>query len=354
MNPTDIFSFFEEQKAKGVDLVLATVCETKGSTYSKIGSYMLISNEGLFYGLLSGGCLEGDLAERAKEVLKNNQSQQVTYDLSQNDDLLWGLGVGCDGLMRIFLQPLLSKNNYEPFVSIKDNMHANQPGVFVTVIESSDHKNISASAVGTDHSFHNFNIQSSLIPTIKKEILNVIQCKESSLQDIEVDGQVSTVLYTILKPLPKILILGAGLDAEPIVRMSVELGWRITVQDHRPAYIEKGNFGAAANVHCIPVKSLSKEINLEEFDAAIVMSHHIEADRDYLKILASTNIPYIGLLGPKERKNKILGELGEAASSLKDRLYGPAGLDIGGRGPSTIALSIVSQIHQELISRKVL
>ena len=309
---------------------------------------MLISNEGLFYGLLSGGCLEGDLAERAKEVLKNNQSQQITYDLSQNDDLLWGLGVGCDGLMRIFLQPLLSKNNYEPFVSIKDNMHANQPGVFVTVIESSDHKNISASAVGTDHSFHNFNIQSSLIPIIKKEILNVIQCLESSLQDIKVDGQTSTVLYTILKPLPRILILGAGLDAEPIIRMSAELGWRITVQDHRPAYIEKGNFGVASSVHCVPVKSLSKEINLKEFDAAIVMSHHIEADRDYLKILASTNIPYIGLLGPEERKNKILGELGAVASSLKNRLHGPAGLDIGGRGPSTIALSIVSQIHREL------
>ena len=309
---------------------------------------MLISNEGLFYGLLSGGCLEGDLAERAKEVLKNNQSQQVTYDLSQNDELLWGLGVGCDGLMRIFLQPLLSKNNYEPFASIKDNMHANQLGVFVTVIESSDHKNISASAVGTEHSFQNFNIQSSLIPIIKKEILNVIQRLESSLQNIEVDGQTSTVLYTILKPLPKILILGAGLDAEPIVRISAELGWRTTIQDHRPAYIEKGNFSAASSVHCVPVKSLSKEINLKEFDAAIVMSHHIEADRDYLKILASTNIPYIGLLGPKERKNKILGELGEAALSLKDRLHGPAGLDIGGRGPSTIALSIVSQIHQEL------
>ena len=138
------------------------------------------------------------------------------------------------------------------------------------------------------------------------------------------------------------------MDAEPIVRMSVELGWRITVQDHRPAYIEKGNFGAASSVHCVPVKSLSKEINLEEFDAAIVMSHHIEADRDYLKVLASTNIPYIGLLGPKERKNKILGELGEVALSLKYRLHGPAGLDIGGRGPSTIALSIFSQIHEEL------
>jgi xanthine/CO dehydrogenase XdhC/CoxF family maturation factor len=136
--------------------------------------------------------------------------------------------------------------------------------------------------------------------------------------------------------------------------MSVELGWRITIQDHRPAYIEKGNFSAAASVYCVPVKSLSKEINLEEFDAAIVMSHHIEVDRDYLRILAGTNIPYIGLLGPKERKNKILDELGEVASSLKDRLHGPAGLDIGGRGPSTIALSIVSQIHQELIYRKVL
>ncbi len=121
------------------------------------------------------------------------------------------------------------------------------------------------------------------------------------------------------------------------------------MQDHRPAYIESGDFSAAEAVHCVPVTEAASTIGLNQFAATIVMSHHLASDRQYLRQLAATDIGYIGLLGPRDRRRRLLEELGEIADSLTPRLHGPAGLDIGGRGPASIALSIVAELHQELM-----
>jgi xanthine dehydrogenase accessory factor len=118
MTPKNLLKSFNEWRAQEQPLVLASVFETAGSTYSKAGARMLINSEGDFQGMLSGGCLEGDLAERARQVIDSGDAQMVTYDLGLNDEVLWGLGVGCDGLMKIFLQPLLAGNAYAPFDAI--------------------------------------------------------------------------------------------------------------------------------------------------------------------------------------------------------------------------------------------
>jgi xanthine/CO dehydrogenase XdhC/CoxF family maturation factor len=122
----------------------------------------------------------------------------------------------------------------------------------------------------------------------------------------------------------------------------------VTVQDHRPAYIESGDFAAAEAVLCEPAESLGDAIEWNRYRAAIVMSHHLETDRKYLAQLAATDIPYIGLLGPKNRRRRLLDELGPAAALLEPRLHGPAGLDIGGDGPASIALSILAEMHAAL------
>ena len=155
-------------------------------------------------------------------------------------------------------------------------------------------------------------------------------------------------LLAILAPPPAILVLGAGLDAEPVVRFAAELGWRVTVQDHRPAYVESGDFTAAEKVLCLPVAELSDKLDLERYAAAIVMSHHLVSDREYLLQLAATGIGYIGLLGPVDRRRRLLEELGETGEQLQPRVHGPAGIDIGGRGPAAIALSIIAEAHQAI------
>jgi xanthine dehydrogenase accessory factor len=267
MNPTKIQRFFAQRCARKEPLVLVTVTETQGSTYSKAGDQMLIDANGVGCGMLSGGCLESDLAVRAQIVLESGDDQSVSYDLASGDDDIWGLGIGCDGSMTIGLQRITAENDYAPF-----------------------------------------------------KLPNPI----------------------------RLLVLGAGLDAVPLTRLADEIGWRCTIVDHRPAYIEHSGFPDESEKHCVDAAQLSATVNLDVFDAAVVMSHHLASDREYLRQLAGSNISYVGLLGPAARKERLLSELGEQGERMRGHLQGPAGLNLGGRGPEAIALSIVAQVQQVL------
>jgi len=341
---------FERWSEQGKALVLASVYETEGSTYSKAGAQMLITGDGDFQGMLSGGCLEGDLAERARAVLESGAPQSVTYDLGQNDEELWGLGVGCDGLMRIFLQPVTTDNQYEPFATMCKAYEGLTDQVAATVLESGIDELAEGSALVTvDGDVAFSDIGEKYAQQIQAEAGSALLQRQSSVSTIATDAGEVNVLFSILRPPPRILVLGAGLDAEPVVRLASELGWRVTVQDHRPAYLESGDFAAAARVHCVPVAETATAISLQQFAAAIVMSHHLASDRQYLRQLAATDIGYIGLLGPRDRRKLRWYDIGEVAERLLPRLHGPAGLDIGGRGPAAIALSIIAEMHRDLM-----
>jgi xanthine/CO dehydrogenase XdhC/CoxF family maturation factor len=296
LNSLNLLEFFAARKDRGESLVLVTVFETEGSTYSKAGAQMLVDQDGVFRGMLSGGCLEGDLAVRARQVLESGQVQTVTYDLGQDDDELWGMGVGCDGKMRMLLQPIRPEGDYEPFGRIAEILRGDERRDVTLAVDSDDIDELTISVEPPQH----------------------------------------------------ILVLGAGLDAEPLVRFATELGWRCTVADHRPAYIESGNFSGAIATHCAPAADLAATLDLGRYAAAIVMSHHLVSDRTYLEQLAATDMAYIGLLGPRQRRARLLSDLGETGRQLASRLHGPAGLDIGGRGPAPIALSIVAEMQKVL------
>jgi xanthine dehydrogenase accessory factor len=293
MNSTKLLEFFDAHRERGEPLVLVTVIETEGSTYSKAGAQMLVDSNGVFRGMLSGGCLEGDLAVRAQQVLDSGKAQLASYDLRLDDDELWGLGVGCDGLMRIVLQPIRPEDAYAPFDRIAATWRGDQ----------------------------------------------------ASEVRIRVDADGIDEVTIRVEPAPRVLVLGAGLDAEPVVRFAAEMGWRCTIADHRPAYVANGDFSAAIETHCFPAEQLAATLELDRFDAALVMSHHLVSDRTYLQQLADTTIGYIGLLGPVHRRERLLGDLGDLAPKLSTRLHGPAGLDLGGRGPAPIALSIIAEVQ---------
>ena len=164
-----------------------------------------------------------------------------------------------------------------------------------------------------------------------------------------VDG--TNVLTLDLRPLPTILVLGAGPDVVPVLRLISELGWRSTVIDHRPAYVDSPLLDIADERHCMPSAEIGEAVQLDRFDAALVMSHHLASDRDYLRALAASSVGYIGLLGPAARRDRLVGDLGDAGTALAGRLEGPAGLDIGGRGAAAVALSLVAGLQQYLFRR---
>jgi len=154
---------------------------------------------------------------------------------------------------------------------------------------------------------------------------------------------------------PRVLVLGAGPDAVPLLRFAANLGWRCTVCDHRPAYVEGNDFASAVLRQCGPAEELARRLDLGQFDMAVIMSHHLASDRAYLRQVAESGIAYIGLLGPPGRRERLLADMPALREGLARRLHGPAGLDLGGRGPSAIALSIVAemQLHLSGVYREV-
>ncbi len=341
--------FFAGRRDRGEPLVLATVVETRGSTYSKAGALMLIDANGVFQGMLSGGCLEGDLAIRARTVADTGRPAVVSYDLSGDDDELWGLGVGCDGAMRILLQPTSRASDYQPFAALAAS-HAGSDFAAAALVVDSTLETIApgALALRAAGATQCFGLSEDAAARLTANLDAVIAGGGAALCSVSMDDGTLEVLTYPVDPLPRLLVLGAGLDAEPLVRIAAELGWRTTVADHRPHYVDSNDFAQAERTLCCPADEVAQALDLDDFDLAIVMSHHLASDRSYLGQLAATAIGYVGLLGPPSRRARLVAELGAAGESLAGRLHGPAGLDLGGRGPAAIALSIAAGMQKAL------
>lgn len=294
--------FFGARRSLGRSLALIAVIGTEGSSYSKAGHLVLVDEDGHLAGLVSGGCLETDLARRAADALRRAERAFVEYDL-RNEDGIFGLGVGCDGVVRLLIEPLTPANHYEPLASTIDKLDGPGPA----------HLPLHTHPEWT-------------------ETLNRVR---------------------LLRP-GNVLLLGAGPDAPPLLQMIDALGWTITVSDHRPHFVDVLQPPASVTAHCCPAESLTETINLEGFDAAVIMSHNLASDRTYLEVLAQSDIGFIGLLGPRRRRDRLLAELGdETAALLELRLRAPVGRPIGGRGPAAIALEIVAQLQEYVCSLEV-
>ena len=335
-------------------LVLATVVATEGSTYSKSGARMLIDANGDFEGLLSGGCLEADLIEHARRVIATGTSQIVSYDMRGTDDEFWGLGVGCDGAITILLQRLHSDDNFEPLATMVKFIERDEAIVSATVIATtSDSVLLGTSILLAKDFHHNYGIGEPFVEQVAANAETTLTANSSFSDSArhEISEESITVLYSRVDPAPRILVLGAGPDALPVVELIAQLGWSVTVVDHRPSYLERISVDSVSNTLLQSPAGLSNDLELNAFSAAVVMSHNLAADRQYLSQLASSNIPFIGLLGPSARKARLLDELGDAGTNLLQRMHGPVGFDIGANTPESIALSIAAQIHASVRAR---
>jgi xanthine/CO dehydrogenase XdhC/CoxF family maturation factor len=298
---------------------------------------MLIARDGQAAGLLSGGCAESDLIERAQRVFASGQAEIATFDTRGSDDVIWGIGLGCEGAMRILLSRIDGLNAYQPFAYINECKQQHRRGAFALIVES----------------------RKDSLPLGAMWLLGS-ECPEELLTHLttaSISGTAATVdllgvkIFIAPIDLPaRLLILGAGADAAPVVELAALLGWQVTIADHRPAYAVAERF-PRARVVLSPATQLPMRITFDDFDAAVVMSHHLPTDQIYLASLADSAIRYVGLLGPANRRKRLLSEIGERATRLTNRLAGPVGLDIGAHTPEAIALAIVAEIHAHLAQR---
>jgi xanthine dehydrogenase accessory factor len=329
-------TFFRRSLDEGEPLVLATVVQTIGSTYRKAGAQMLIAGDGRAAGLLSGGCLEADLMERARAVLDSGVPMLVEYDTRGSDDVLWGIGLGCEGAMTIVMQRLDRANDYQPYRFVDRCRHDHQTGRFAVVARASSSLPLGA-AFWTGG------------PSAPASVAARLASTTQAATTIDVDG--AKVLIVPVELPPRLLVLGAGPDAMPLVEIAGLMNWQVTVRDHRPAYAVSDRFPRARRVVLQSPAGLAADLHANHYDAAVVMSHHLLSDEAYLAALADSSVPYVGLLGPAPRRARLMSQIGSKADALSGRLHGPVGLDIGARTPETIALAIVSEIQAVLAGR---
>ena len=317
-----LLPLYERERGAGRGFVLAVVLETAGSTYSKAGALLLLASSGEYAGLLSGGCLEGDLREHARGVLAAGRARRVAYDMRGPDDALFGLGAGCEGAMQLLLLPVGEANSWQPLAHLAAARAAHRPAAFVIDAGTGDEPPADGG-------------------------LRIVDGAVDGAVDDAVHGGVDgphAVRISLALP-PRILLLGGGPDALPMLQLAAPLGWRFTVCDHRPAYADAARFPTAERVLCQRPAQLRESLALDAFAAAVVMSHHLDSDAQYLELLAGTSIPYVGLLGPPPRRERLRAMVGARFAQLAGRLRSPVGLALGGRGSEAIALAIVAEIH---------
>lgn len=338
MHKPALTAFFDQSRSAGRPLALVLVTGTSGSTYSKAGDCMLIDDLGRYQGMLSGGCLEGDLALHAANVIERGGAEVLSYDLAADDEL-WGLGVGCDGRIDVLLIALDAAG--QPFAAMNDVFAGREPAHMAVVIADEQLPIGAAFVAGRDGTVHHAapGTDALLGDTPRHGLVR------------EANGGTRRVLELSLSPAPRLLILGAGPDVVPVLRLAHELGWRTTLADHRPAYIESDAVAIAGTRHQVVPAELGAVLDPDAYDAVVIMSHHLASDRAYLGALAASSVGYVGLLGPAARRDRLLEDLGERAAALTGRVDGPAGLDLGGRGPGPIALSIVAGVQRYLATR---
>jgi xanthine/CO dehydrogenase XdhC/CoxF family maturation factor len=307
------------QERENVEWVLATVIRTQGSSYRKPGAMMLLNSLGQYYGLVSGGCLESDIMRKARQCLNQGKNHTAIYDMREEHDLAWQLGIGCGGKVEILLQPISEVNNWLDL----DKVH------------SLLNKRLACR--------YSINTAVTLPANSVTEVQVLSKLNKNPHQ--RVVSEEEGLLELTLLPSPHLAIFGGGVDAKPLVNMAAEMGWQVTLFDHRAGYARASDFDKAS---CIVNKTYGQIVDdewLNNIDAAVIMGHNVVFDAHALRLLQSSSADYVGLLGPTHRTEKVLTEAALERVALKKMLANPIGLNIGGDLPESIALSILSEIH---------
>jgi xanthine dehydrogenase accessory factor len=337
-----LLPLFERERARGRSLALGMLVGVAGSTYRKPGALMLIGADGDYAGLLSGGCLEGDLAAHSRSVIGSGTPALVRYDTRGPDDLVWGLGLGCEGMMDILLLRCGPQNDYQPLNYLAAALAAHRRTAIGVVIETgADAPPLGSLALPPDAP----QAGATLAPLQSPPVHQALAQGAADLRVRRLTGPHGTLLVVPLVLPPRLLLLGAGPDALPLTEFAARLNWKVTLVDHRPSYAVPARFPAAERVVLARPEAVGEALDLAAFDAAVVMSHHLPSDLHYLRALTDSPIPYVGLLGPPLRRERLMEELGAAAPRLRPRLRSPVGLPLGGRGPESIALAIIAELH---------
>jgi xanthine dehydrogenase accessory factor len=360
---SQLLAFRDRQQAANVPLLLVTIVHTAGSTYRKPGARLLLTSDGQHEGTISGGCLEADLLETAWNRLESNGNRptMMRYDTTDEGEILWGTGTGCGGQVDLLLELL---GTDDPLAFLAEGQSRDEEVAFVTVLEryapaSGVTNPVRISSIGARFclrrggSTYPKDLPDDLVAELRRSAEHTLTEKRSFIARCRLrDGAELEIGCEFVPVPPHLFIFGTGRDALPVAQQAKGLGWKVTVAGKRTTV------GAAAQLQQLADAFLTAEeaLTLIKDDSLIlVMSHNFLSDLSVLESIARRSIRYIGLLGPKTRREKLIAELERNPAGWNrqqiDCLHAPAGLDLGAEGPAGIALSIVAEMQAVLTGR---
>lgn len=353
----DIVSAFDNAIKNNKQTALATVVHVEGSSYRRAGARMLVTEDGELTGAISGGCLEGDALRKARLVMSQNKSMLVTYDTTDDDDAKFGVGLGCNGIIHILIEPIFANNTNNPITLFKQFLSKRAPVVLITIFSMSDKQapQPGTCLILTDQEelrgfFPDEDIKDALLEDAKDVLAN-----GNSVTKTYLYGDKFTCFIELLRPTVSLVVFGAGNDAIPIVQLADVLGWHVTLIDGRANYAVQGRFPLAKKIIIAKPEHALAQINIDSRTIFVLMTHNYNYDMAILKQLLPMELTYVACLGPKKRLNRMLDELREEGLTITPQqlqsIYGPAGLDIGAETSDEIALSIISEMQAVLKKR---
>lgn len=320
---SQIITALEDWKNRGISFGLATVVGVRGSTYRGLAARQLVSADGTSVGTVSGGCLDQDLTRVMGEVIDDSRPRFVEYDLTADEEAVWGWGIGCNGVTSLLVEPEWGA------LMLAEAVKSGALAIVHSLDEEDLGRHLPVNADDGDWS---------------DEVAAALA--DGRHRVVQREGR--RYLVEIVATKPALVVCGAGHDAVPMVKLAAELGFEVTVADERRQFLTRERFPqAAALVHCAPA-DLAEKVPLTPATSVVIMSHSYLRDVEYLASVLSRPVAYVGCLGPGERLERMLKDLEARGMTWKpeelSRVRGPAGLDIGADGPVEIAWSVLSEI----------
>ena len=353
----DIIRAFDGAQKENKQTALATVVHVEGSSYRRPGARMLITEDGQLTGAISGGCLEGDALRKARLAMKQEKPMLVTYDTMDDDDAKLGIGLGCNGIIHVLIEPINQSDIFNPINFLKLVTEKRGRAVLVTLFSLENKKDIQ---YGTcllvkedEKTIEKLPVLKEIIKTDAKKIL---VSQTSSFKNYISETNTITAFIELIKPAVSLVVIGAGNDAIPVIHMASILGWDTTVVDGRPNYATRERFAKVTRIIISKPENVLKQLQIDEQTAFVLMTHNYNYDMAMFRLLIKRDVKYLGMLGPKKRMKRIIDELNEEGIDLTSEqlsvIHSPVGLDIGAETAEEIAISIVTEIKAMFTGRK--
>ncbi|HEV2751331.1 MAG TPA: XdhC family protein [Gemmatimonadales bacterium] len=331
----EVLDFLAEAATAGKRAALATVVRVRGSAYRHEGAKLAVAEDGSSAGNVSGGCLEQDVREVALRVIRKGEPELRSYCSSTDEIAAWDLGVGCEGQVDVLVEPAGARlrergllDGRRAFAICRELPGTrDRPGKGALLV-------VTAEAVEGDLGTKDLNGRAAA------KARALLETGESGIH--EVAGR--SVFFDVLIPPPQLIVLGAGDDARPLVRFATDVGFRAVVVDRRPGLLTRERFPTAAGLIESGGDDLGRGLAFDAECYAIVMNHNFADDQAYLRTLLKTAVQYIGVLGPRQRTDRMLRNLAAEGATDERRVYGPVGLDIGTDGAEQVALAVIAEI----------